>query len=104
LEYGGLIIISSDRRKEIAEILFNASYLEKVIATRRNYKDYSEEMARTVEEMSSPHMTYHHGVVYFKGILWIPSDVKLRMVILESEHDSKSARHNAQDKTIELMR
>jgi len=44
------------------------------------------------------------GVVYWKGMLWIPSDGNLIRQILESEHDTKVAGHMGQDKTIELIR
>jgi len=44
------------------------------------------------------------GLLYRKGMLWIPEDENLIGTILESEHDSKIAGHMGQDKTIELIR
>jgi len=44
------------------------------------------------------------GLLYRKGMLWIPEDGPLKRTILESEHDSKVAGHMGQDKTIELVR
>ena len=44
------------------------------------------------------------GLLYRKGMLWIPEDRELIRTILESEHDSKMAGHMGQDKTIELIR
>jgi len=43
------------------------------------------------------------GVVYRKGMLWIPSAGNLIRQILESEHDTKVAGHMGQDKTIKQM-
>jgi len=45
-----------------------------------------------------------NGLLYRKGMLWIPEDGKLIGTILESEHDSKIAGRMGQDKTIELIR
>jgi len=44
------------------------------------------------------------GLLYRRGMLWIPEDGILIKTILESEHDSKIAGHMGQDKTIELIR
>jgi len=44
------------------------------------------------------------GLLYQKGMLWIPEDGPLKRTILESEHDSKVAGHMGQDKTTELVR
>jgi transposase InsO family protein len=44
------------------------------------------------------------GLVYRKGMLWIPDNKDLIQKILESEHDTKVAGHMGQDKTIELIR
>ena len=44
------------------------------------------------------------GLLYRKGMVWIPEDGTLRRTILESQHDSKVAGHMGQDKTIELVR
>jgi len=44
------------------------------------------------------------GLLYRRGMLWIPEDGNLNKMILESEHDMKIAGHMGQDKTIELIR
>ena len=44
------------------------------------------------------------GLLYWKGMLWIPEDGPLKQTILESEHDSKVVGHMGQNKTIELVR
>jgi hypothetical protein len=44
------------------------------------------------------------GLLYRKGMLWIPEDKDLINSVLESEHDTKVAGHMGQDKTIELLR
>jgi hypothetical protein len=43
------------------------------------------------------------GLVYRKGMLWIPDNKDLIQKILESEHDTKVVGHMGQDKTIELI-
>jgi len=43
-------------------------------------------------------------LLYRKGMLWVPENERLIKAILESEHDTKIARHMGQDKTIELIR
>jgi len=42
------------------------------------------------------------GLLYRKGMLWIPEDKELITTILESEHNSKFTAHMGQVKTIEL--
>jgi len=44
------------------------------------------------------------GLLYQRGMLWIPKDGNLKKLILKSEHDTKIAGHMGQDKTIELIR
>jgi hypothetical protein len=44
------------------------------------------------------------GLLYRKGMLWIPEDEGLKKKILESEYDTKVAGHMGQDKTIKLIR
>jgi len=44
------------------------------------------------------------GLLYRKGMLWIPEDEPLKRTILESEQDSKVVGHMGQDRTIELVR
>jgi hypothetical protein len=44
------------------------------------------------------------GLLYRKGMLWIPEDEGLKRKELASEHDTKVAGHMGQDKTIELVR
>jgi len=44
------------------------------------------------------------GLLYRKGMLWIPENENLKRMILESEHDTRVAGHMGQDKTIELIR
>jgi len=43
------------------------------------------------------------GLLYQKGMIWIPEDGNLKTLILESEHDTKVAGHMGQDKTIQLI-
>jgi len=44
------------------------------------------------------------GLLYRKGMLWIPEDGNLKKLILEFEHNTKIACHMGQDKTIKLIR
>ena len=45
----------------------------------------------------------YDGLLYRKGMLWVPEDEHLIKAILESEHDTKVTGHMGQDKTIELV-
>jgi len=45
-----------------------------------------------------------YGLLYWKGVLWIPEDRNLKRTILESERDTRIAGHFGQDKTIKLVR
>jgi len=44
------------------------------------------------------------GLLYWKGMLWIPGVGNLKTLILESEYDMKVADYMGQDKMIELIR
>jgi len=43
------------------------------------------------------------GLLYRKGMLWIPEDGTLKKLILESEHNTKISGHMGHDKTIQLI-
>jgi hypothetical protein len=44
------------------------------------------------------------GVVYRKGLLWLPADEALIRSIMKSDHDTRIAGYIGQDKTLELVR
>ena len=48
-------------------------------------------------------VTYKDGMLFRKGKVWIPSDPVLRILIMESEHDSRVAGHMGMDKTMKLV-
>lgn len=43
------------------------------------------------------------GVVYRKGLLWLPADEALIRSIMKSDHDTRIAGYIGQDKTLELV-
>jgi len=88
--------------KELEAVLANAALNDWKVkeeaahpgeAWQRNRKVRTEEVLEIKE-----------GLLYRKGILWIPEEGNLKNLILRSEHDTKIAGHMGQDKTIELIR
>ena len=48
-------------------------------------------------------VTYKDGMLFRKGKVLISSDPSLRILIMESEHNSRVAGHMGMDKTMELV-
>jgi hypothetical protein len=65
---------------------------------------FARDEQRTSRKARSEILGLQDGVVYRKGMLWIPDDHALIRQVLESEHNTKVAGHMGQDKTIELIR
>jgi len=75
----------------------DGSAVEEVTALPREEQQAATKARREILEL-------REGMVYRKGLLWVPNDKDLIQRILESEHDTKVAGHMGQDKTIELIR
>ena len=73
------------------------SAVEEVTALPREEQRAATKARREILEL-------REGMVYRKGLLWVPNDKDLIQRILKSEHDTKVAGHMGQDKTIELIR
>jgi hypothetical protein len=63
-----------------------------------------EEQRTSRKARSESVLALKDGLLYRKGMLWVPEDKDLIRQVLESEHDTKAAGHMGQDKTIELIR
>ena len=76
--------------------LNDSSAVEEVTTLPREEQRAATNARREILEL-------REGMVYRKGLLWVPNDKDLIQRILESEHDTKVAGHMGQDKTIELI-
>jgi len=102
-------ICSSARLSSLPTRKWSKEFLEKV--KEEGKKDNNYEQAIKQEAMAGElapkdqkvkEITIEGGLVYQKNLLWITNG--LIQQIMESEHDTKVARHMGQDKTIELIR
>jgi len=75
----------------------DSSAIEEVTALPHEEQRAATKARREILEL-------REGMVYWKGLLWVPNNKDLIQRILESEHDTKVAGHMGQDKTIELIR
>jgi len=75
----------------------DGSAVEEVTALPREEQRAATKARREILQL-------REGMVYRKGLLWVPNDKDLIQRILESEHDTKVAGHMGQDQTIELIR
>ena len=61
-------------------------------------------MPRSVEIAKKLHdYTMVDGVVLFRGLIYVPNDTSIKLTILKSYHDSPTAGHFGQGKTLELV-
>jgi len=88
--------------KELEAVLGNAALNDRKVAEEAARPREARQRDRKVrtEEV----LEIKDGLLYRRGMLWIPEDGNLKKLILESEHDTKIAGHMGQDKTIELIR
>jgi len=88
--------------KELEAVLGNAALNDRKVEEEAAYPREVRQWDRKVrtEEV----LEIKDGLLYRRGILWIPEDGSLKNLILESEHDTRIAGHMGQDKTIELIR
>jgi len=87
--------------KELEAVLGNAALKDRKVkeeAARSREARQRDRKVRTEEVLG-----IKEGLLYRKGMLWIPEDNNLKNPILGSEHDTKIAGHMGQDKTIELI-
>ena len=48
-------------------------------------------------------VTYKDGILFRKGMVWIPRDSVLRLKIMEAVHNSQVAGHRGMEKTVEIV-
>jgi len=63
-----------------------------------------EELVTKNQNVKEGIMEIREGILYRKGMLWVPNKKKLIDNILESEHDTTVAGHRGQVKMLELIR
>jgi len=90
----------------------DTEYQKAIREWERDYDQQTEVAALARDELRHRHkprsglrlLDMDQGMVYRKGLLWVPNEINIIKTILESEHDTKVAGHMGQDKTIELIR
>ena len=108
-------ICSSARLASLPAQRWNEKFVEEIQKTAKEDKAYKEAWKRTEEQETagrkeqrvgrkarSEALEIRDGVLYRKGMLWVPEGAVQN--VLKSEHDTKVAGHMGQDKTIELIR
>ena len=87
--------------KELEAVLGNAALKDQKVEEKaaRPRKARQRDRKVRMEEV----LEIKEGLLYQKGMIWIPEDGNLKTLILESEHDTKVAGHMGQDKTIQLI-
>ena len=88
--------------KELEAVLGNVALKDQKVEVKaaRPRKARQRDRKVRMEEV----LEIKEGLLYRKGMLWIPEDDNLKNLILRSEHNMKIAGHMGQDKTIELIR
>ena len=60
-------------------------------------------LAGESKDKINKNLSTQDNLLWYDGRLFIPEDTKLRLELLENDHDSRIAGHWGQDKTLELM-
>jgi len=102
-------VCSSARLRSLPARRWNPDFTEEIRKAAKNDPDYQQVAKQEAEaDKLSPktrkdkEIRYNDGLLYRKNLLWVPNE--LVQWIMESEHDTKVARHMGQDKNIELIR
>jgi len=103
------LICSSARMTSLPARKWSEEFLAKASEEGKNDEAYEQaKKQEAVTEELSPkdrkvkELSCENNLLYRRNLLWVPKG--LVQGILESEHDTKVARHMGQDKTIELIR
>jgi len=84
---------------------------ESTLAKIRKSKDLDESVVKAVEELKksstrqlqSEEWSEEQGLMLFRGKVYVPKDIKLRLEIIKLHHDTPVAGHPGQWKTLELI-
>jgi len=84
---------------------------ESILSKIRKSKDLDESVVKAVEELKksstkqlrSEEWSEEQGLVLFRGKVYVPKDIKLRLEIIKLHHDTPIAGHPDQWKTLELV-
>jgi len=84
---------------------------ESILTKIRKSKDLDESVVKAVEELKklstkqlwSEEWSEEQGLVLFRGKVYVPKDIKLRLEIIKLHHDTSVAGHPGQWKTLELV-
>jgi len=105
-------ICSSVRRASLQARKWNEEFITQLreeVKTDKEYQQVRREQEAAWAEPVPKDRKVKEGIweiceelLYRKGMLWVPEGLVDQ--VLQSEHDTKVARHMGQDKTIELVR
>jgi len=84
---------------------------ESILTKIRKSKDLDESIVKAVEELKksstkqlrSEEWSEEQGLVLFRGKVYVPKNIKLRLEIIKLHHDTPVAGHSGQWKTLELV-
>jgi len=84
---------------------------ESILAKIRKSKDFDESVVKAVEELKkssirqlqSEEWSEEQRLMLFRGKVYVPKDIKLRLEIIKLHHDTPVAGQPGQWKTLELI-
>jgi hypothetical protein len=74
-------------------------FIRKVKEAAANDEEYQKALATPMKDVE-----IQDGLLYRKGLLWVPNDAALKLGIFQSEHDTMVAGHMGMDRTTDLIR
>jgi hypothetical protein len=98
------------RANQFGHILVNAEEGPLLTAIRKS-KEYDESVVKAVEELRQSPLKHlrsnewseEHGLILFRGKVYVPKNVNIRRKLVRLHHDTAVAGHPGQWKTIELV-
>ena len=101
-------VISTATMKRLIQTSHLAdALLDRVRSAAKNDEKYLETirvlLAGESKDKINKNLSTQDNLLWYDGRLFIPEDTKLRLELLENDHDSRIAGHWGQDKTLELM-
>lgn len=102
------VIFDSGRIAAISTQTFDHAFLQEIRKAGKQDSTWNEAYTMLEADPTAKvpkHLTLDKAnrVLLWKNRLYIPDNEALRVLVLESEHDSKVAGHFGQDKTVELV-
>lgn len=96
---GPSFLVSSARLASIPVVRWTDDFIRKVKEAAANDEEYQKALATPMKDVE-----IQDGLLYRKGLLWVPNDAALKLGIFQSEHDTMVAGHMGMDRTTDLIR